>query len=142
MCRSPYAEFAARSAADGVGVAVDSAGFIGPDRAPTDTAIEAALEREIDHSASRSKLVDEHLLTGTGSVFLFQKDHARLLRRAGAPAGVPVFLLGDFDPIWNGKRAIIDPWGKPIEEFHRTFDRIDRCLETVLEVLSETRPGQ
>jgi protein-tyrosine-phosphatase len=53
---------------------------------------------------------------------------------AGAKAD-RILWLGDFDPEWAGKRAIADPWGKPVEEFQRTFERIERCVNAVVDDL-------
>ena len=49
-----------------------------------------------------------------------------------------VYWLGDFDPIWAGKRAIIDPWGKTLADFLSTFERIERCVDEVVAVLQST----
>ena len=40
------------------------------------------------------------------------------------------------DPQWSGRRAIVDPWGKPVEEFARTFARIERCIDEVVRAVS------
>ena len=136
VCRSPYAAWSLRNALESSDIKVDSAGFIGPDRNPPDIAIEAARTRGVEHGANNSQLVTDALLAEADVVFLFQPSHRRELSRIASSASTPVFLLSDFDPLWGGKRAIIDPWGKPLEEFHRTFERIDRCLERVRTVLT------
>ena len=136
VCRSPYAAWSLRKTLKSSDIKVDSAGFIGPDRNPPEIAIEAARARGVEHGANNSQLVTDALLAEADVVFLFQPSHSRELRRLGGSASTPVFLLCDFDPLWAGKRAIIDPWGKPLEEFHRTFERIDRCLERVRKVLT------
>ncbi len=133
VCRSPYA---ARSLATRAPeVRVDSAGFIGPDRAPPDTALEVAGARGVRHADHRSKTLTAELVRESDAVFVFDRFNVARLRRFGGADSGRVFWLGDFDPEWAGKRAIVDPWGKPAEEFERTFARIDRCLDEVARVL-------
>ncbi len=114
---------------------VDSAGFIGPGRPPPDTALEVARSRGIEHANHRSKTLTPELLESADVVFLFDRFNVARLRRFGGRAPRRVFWLGDFDPMWAGKRAIIDPWGKPRKEFERTFERIERCIDEVARVL-------
>jgi len=99
-------------------------------------AIEAARKKGVEHAANRSQLVTTPLLDDADVVFLFQGSHKRKLGRVGGSPKAAVFLLGDFDPLWDGKRTIVDPWGKPLEEFIRTFTRIDRCLSEVRTILT------
>ena len=136
VCRSPYAEWSLRRALGVSDIKVGSAGFIGPDRNPPEIAIEAAREQGVEHGANNSQLVTDALLEEADVVFLFEGSHTRKLCRVASSASTAVFLLGDFDPLWEGKRVITDPWGKPLEEFRRTFKRIDRCLERVRSVLT------
>ena len=133
VCRSPYAGAALRMR--GSGVEVESAGFIGPGRPPPDTALEAARTRGLDHGSHRSREITPEMLARAGAVFVF--DRFNLARLSSLPGAVdaPVFWLGDLDPVWAGKRAIIDPWGKGREEFDRTFERIDRCVDVLVETL-------
>ena len=136
VCRSPYAEWSLRRDLETSDIRVDSAGFIGPNRNPPQIAIEVARERGVEHGANNSQLVTAALLEEADVVFLFQESHTRKLRRVASSLSTAVFLLGDFDQLWEEKRVIADPWGKPLEEFHRTFMRIDRCLERVRTVLT------
>lgn len=135
VCRSPYGErvLAARSPH----LRVDSAGFIGPDRAPPDTAQEVAQARGVDHADHQSKVLTQELLSEAEAIFLFDRFNVARLRQFAGPDMKRVFWLGDFDPEWAGKRAIIDPWGKPREEFDRTFARIERCVDEVVRVLKD-----
>jgi protein-tyrosine-phosphatase len=135
VCRSPYAEWSMRKSLGDSDIRIASAGFIGPDRNPPDVAIEAALENGVDHAESNSQLVTGRLLADVDVVFLFQGSHAQRLRKAAGTASPAIFQLGEFDPLWDGKRIIVDPWGKPLDEFRCTFSRIDRCLAEVRSVL-------
>lgn len=140
VCRSPYAAWAfSRMMEDESGVEVEasSAGFIGPGRSPPETAVEAALERGIDHRTHVSTILTDERIRGADVIFVFDRRNLRRLGKMEAADTTTAFLLGDFDPRWAGKRAIVDPWGEPLEAFERTFARIDRCLETLREALDD-----
>jgi protein-tyrosine phosphatase len=140
VCRSPYAErvLAARGPE---GVQVASAGFIKPGRPPAHLAIEVASDRGIQHSDHRSRVVTPDDLRSLDVIFFFDRyNKARLMASEGVRED-RVFWLGDLEPEYGGRRAILDPWGKPREEFERVFDRIDRCVARLHGVLQEP-PGQ
>ena len=128
VCRSPYAEWAVRDALEARGVAVASAGFIGPGRAPPDMAQAVARKRGVEHAASRSMLVTPEVLAETDLALVFDQGHARRRRRMG---GATVVHMADLDPVWRGRRTIADPWGGSEEDFERAFDRIDAALATL-----------
>src|SRR5690606_14850585 len=111
VCRSPYG---ARVLAARVGrsVRVESAGFIGPGRPPPEWAVAVARTRGIEHEDHCSRTVTPELLEGADAVFVFDRFNVARLRRVQGVRPERVFWLGDFDPDWTGKRAIIDPWGK------------------------------
>lgn len=136
ICRSPYAEHVFRSRADGVAEAA-SAGFILPGRRPPEKALEVASSRGVSTNDHRSQVVTQELVGASDVIFIFDRFNARRLGEMGSVRTDRVFWLGDFDPRWAGKRAIIDPWGKPIDEFDRTFARIERCVDEVIRALSE-----
>lgn len=138
ICRSPYAGARMRALAPD-GIAVDSAGFIGPGRAPPPEALEIARGRDLALEAHRSQLVTSSSIRRAGAIFVFDKYNVRALRRHRFDLRGRLCLLGDFDPEWTGKRSIGDPWGKPPEVFEHTFERIDRCLLEVARILSEAR---
>jgi protein-tyrosine-phosphatase len=91
--------------------------------------------RNLDHADHRSQVVTPELLADSDAIFVFDRFNVAELRKLGGIGPERVFWLGDFDSLWSGKRAIIDPWGKPAEEFDRTFERIERCIEEVVRVL-------
>jgi protein-tyrosine phosphatase len=139
VCRSPFA--GRLLAAHGLGgVSVDSAGFIGPGRAPPEEAIAAAKALGLDHADHCSKIVTASMLAAADVVFVFDRGNVRRLRSAHGARLDRTFWIGDFDPEWAGKRAIIDPWGKAPEESDRTFARIARCVDEVAQLLGDTQP--
>jgi len=139
ICRSPYAAHVLDARMEG-GVSVASAGFILPGRPPPEAAVEAAASRGVSTAEHRSRVVTEAWLAAADAVFVFDRLNVARLRKTATVRAGRLFWLGDFDPVWTGKRAIIDPWGKPLEEFDTTFSRIERCLDEVIKVLPTGRP--
>lgn len=136
VCRSPYAARVAMARATGNDLAIDSAGFIGPDRRPPDAALRVAKNRGIDHADHRSKLLTAELAEEADALFIFDRYNVARLRTSFPAHADRMFWLGDLDPEWSGKRAIIDPWGKDDAEFDATFARIERCVEVMLQVVA------
>lgn len=136
VCRSPYAERAFNSRV-GPHVRATSGGFIGPDRPPPEPALEAAAARGIEHRDHRSRLLTSDILEGADAIFIFDRHNMKSVRSKVTTDPHRVLWLGDLDPIWAGKRAIIDPWGKPASAFEQTFERIDRCLSTIVPAVSD-----
>ena len=94
----------------------------------------AAAARGIDISGHVSSVATAELLSQYEAIIVFDRYHVSRARRMGVPME-KLFWLGDFDPDWVGKRAIVDPWGKSAAEFERTFDRIDRCAADAVEIM-------
>ncbi len=140
VCRSPYGERVwLRSA--GRGRPAESAGFIGPGRSPPDTALDVARARGIDHGDHRSRAASAEMLRAADAVFVFDRLNVAHLRATRFVPARRILWLGDFDPKWVGKRAIIDPWGKSASDFERTFERIERCVADAVEALGVGQDG-
>jgi protein-tyrosine phosphatase len=140
ICRSPYAERVLLREG-GEAIRSFSAGIMAPGRRPPQEALEAARRRGIDHADHVSRALTRDLLDDAGALFVFDRHNARSLPSRVSRAG-RVFWLGDFDPQWAGRRAILDPWGKPLEEFERTFERIERCVAEVTRTLGTAATRQ
>jgi len=134
ICRSPYAERVLAQRSKGA-LRVTSAGFIGPGRPPPEAALEVARARGIEHAEHVSRTLTSEHLDAADVIFVFDRHIARSVRGTEEVKADRVLWLGDFDPQWEGRRAILDPWGKPVEEFERTFERIERCVDEVLQAL-------
>lgn len=144
VCRSPYAARVAAGRAVREDLTIDSAGFIGPDRPPPDTALRIARRRGLDHADHRSKLLTRELAENADALVIFDRYNVARLRTSFPEHADRMFWLGDFDPWWSGKRAIIDPWGKDDAAFDETFARIERCVDVMLQVIEApdgSRPG-
>jgi protein-tyrosine-phosphatase len=98
-----------------------------------------ARARGVEHGDHRSKTLTPTLLEAADVIFVFDRHNARRVLRTPGARVERIYWLGDFDPKWAGKRAIADPWGKPIEEFERTFERIDRCVDEVVRAVTLPR---
>lgn len=137
ICRSPYAEAAARRAlaSSSRAPSFGSAGLIGPDRPSPEDAIAAAAERGIDLAAHRSCLVTPELASKAELVLVMNSTQRRRLRGMLQLPARRLMLLGDLDPEPISTRAIPDPERRPIEEFRSCYARIDRCVDTLAEAL-------
>lgn len=133
VCRSPYAEVAARHR--GLAAAVLSRGFIGPDRSPPDAALRVAKARGIDLSAHRSQLLDATEFEPGDLIFVMNERQRRATVFAANGLPVTVLVLGDLDPLPITRREIPDPWGRPDEDFHASYARIDRILDALAATL-------
>ena len=111
------------------GIRTDSAGFIGPGRESPPEAINAALERSVDLSEHRSKVLDEVSLESVDVIFVMDSGQRSKVRRRVPEA--TVLVLGDLDSVRADRRRIRDPVMQPIEVFRAVYDRIDRCVNTV-----------
>jgi protein-tyrosine phosphatase len=135
VCRSPFGERAL--ARRGTGLRVESAGFILPGRPPPDDALTVARGRGVEHADHVSRTVTPEMLTAADAVFVFDRFNVKRLRAAPGVRMDRVFWVGDFDPEWAGKRAVVDPWGKGSVEFERIFLRIERCVDEVAASLAK-----
>jgi protein-tyrosine-phosphatase len=134
VCRSPYAARVLASRTTQPLVA-RSGGYLGPGRSPPSEALQAARARGIEHSDHVSRILSPEEVGAADVIFVFDRFNVRDVRRSRSARPTPVLWLGDFDPLWTGKRAIIDPWGKPQAEFDSTFARIERCVDEVVRAL-------
>ena len=127
ICRSPYAAAVARKLLPAT-VAVESAGFVGPDRPSPPEAVAVAAERGLDLVPHRSQLIEiEHLRDVDLVIVMDEQQRHRLVDARPVIAG-RVVLLGDLDPVPIAQRAVPDPVEQPADVFRTCYDRIDRCV--------------
>jgi len=142
ICRSPYAEYAARlivATAAMNGVRIQSAGLFGPGRPSPPEAIRAAGERGIDLGPHRSRLLTAELVGQADLVFVMDaSQRTRVCVEFGPPRG-PILILGECDPQRGQPRTIRDPIGQAHPVFVETYERIDRCLGQVFQVMEWSR---
>lgn len=120
ICRSPYAEAAARRC----GLAAISCGIATEQGLPADgTAIKEAAQRGLDLTSHRTTRWQD-VEIGTGDIVVaMQLRHAlTVLPRATAHACQVIMLSSLLLPKFA---PICDPYGKPQDQFRRVFDLID-----------------
>ncbi len=140
ICRSPYAEKAFRRDQISEGWSperVVSAGLLKPGRPSPEAAVRVARERGIALEDHRSQLLDRPLLAQAGLVIAMEAQHERRVSDLVGARPPGLFLLGDLDPTPPNRREIMDPWGHPDDVFRESFERIDRCLARLGELLAE-----
>lgn len=138
ICRSPYAERAARRQLPPSlrgRIEFRSAGFIGPDRPSPPAALQVARERSLDLENHRSRLLEPEVVRSVDLVFVMDADQASAIR--GRFRSVRALLLGDLDSEPPDRRRIRDPVTQPPTVFREVYDRIDRCVSELASVLEE-----
>jgi protein-tyrosine phosphatase len=139
VCRSPFAEasLARMMAGSALTATVSSAGFIGPGRLPPPEAQAAAARRGVDVSAHRSVVVTQPALDAADMIVVMTASQEQALRTRAHPIRGVVVVLGDLDPLPVRRRTIRDPWGCDESVFDASFERIDRCLAELKELLGD-----
>jgi len=139
ICRSPFA--AALLAADlaGVGVRVESAGFMGPNRRCPPAAVTVAARRGVDLSTHRSTLLTAQQAQSADLIVVTDPAQGRAIQDRFGRLGRDILVLGDLDPMSMATRAIRDPVDQPVEVFEESYARIERCVATLAQVLASAR---
>jgi protein-tyrosine-phosphatase len=141
ICRSPYAAASFRTrmqkAPGRRSMHIMSAGFLEPGRAPPAEVLGAAMARGIDLSEHRSRTLAPDLVREAELMFVMDPRQRRELRAQFGCHKRDILVLGDLDPQAIDRRAILDPIDRPVEFFVAVYDRIDRCIDQLVEALSE-----
>lgn len=124
ICRSPFAEYAARAA----GLLAVSAGLEADAGKPADpAAVKAAARRGIDLQPHRSQRFDSVELGAGDLVLAFEPRHALWLRQAlPGRVAAQLALVGLFGS--SPCPYLHDPYGLSDEYFERCFGRIDDAV--------------
>jgi protein-tyrosine phosphatase len=140
ICRSPYAagRLQALLATHGLHAAVDSAGFIGPDRPSPRNAVATAATRGIDLKPHRSQLLTQKLIDAAELIVVMEARQAAALSVVFGTVRAPILILGDLDPLPAETRTVRDPALQPRAVFVESYDRIDRCLEALVHAAWKT----
>lgn len=135
--RSPYAEAVFRRwTEERGGPPTLSAGFVGPDRPAPAASIELARSRGMDLTEHRSQLLTAALVGSSELIVVMSAEQKREIReRFGYPAR-RLLVLGDLDPLGGERRTLIDPWNRPVEVLISAADRIERCVQVLVEELA------
>ena len=119
------------------GVTILSAGFIGPSRPSPDAAIRVAGQLGIDLTEHQSVVLTRELTADVDLFAVMDPHQRRWLKRYFDVPFKQVVILGDLDPKSIETRRIKDPVDQPDEQFRASYERIDRCLQTLVRVLAE-----
>jgi protein-tyrosine-phosphatase/predicted ATP-grasp superfamily ATP-dependent carboligase len=133
ICRSPFAEFYARSILP-PGIEVDSSGYLPPaGRRPPPEAVRAAGESGIDISGHRSSIIDDGIIASRDIVLVFDDAGFKEISRRFPEARSRIFGIGQLvDP---PRREIRDPFGKDLGEFRRTYGAIRQAVDALTRML-------
>jgi protein-tyrosine phosphatase len=140
VCRSPYAAKAFEQLIRSRGLEydrIDSAGFVGPGRPTPSEGVVVASARNIDLRDHISKVFTFEMIRGHDLIVVMDSSQRKgLISRFGADDHI--LILGDLDPMPIETRTIFDPWKSSSAGFERSYDRIDRCLNELLNVLERS----
>ncbi len=134
ICRSPYAAAVFERAifsSIGAPIAVHSAGFIGPNRPMPREGLQVAALRGLDLGSHRSALIDQARLADAALIVVMDAHQRRALHERFSCRGKRVIILSDLDSLPIDRRAIPDPFDKPVAVFADAYDRIDRCVNAL-----------
>lgn len=67
-------------------------------------------------------------------IIVMDEEQGEALRRRFSLGRREIFVLGDFDPQSGNARGIRDPMGEDEEVFDATYERIDRCVNELINV--------
>ena len=133
ICRSPYLEAVLKQAMPDV--RVESAGFVGPGRPVPPFALSVSAQRGLDMSSFRSRPLVPAIVRDCDLIVVMDGQQARHIERYFGVRRSRIVVAGDLDAIPAETRAIIDPWGQPIDVFVASFNRLDRCAATLVSLL-------
>jgi len=137
ICRSPYAEFRLRTLNPAGDSRVSSAGFILPGRPSPENALAVSSARGLDMTDHRSRVISPLMLGEFDLVLAMTAEQVRELR--GDHGCTRVVHLGDLDPGPIPMRDIPDPYGTGTARFDEVYERIDRAVEALHQVLAGSR---
>lgn len=123
---------------DGIPYCLDSAGFVLPGRRPPASAIRVAGRRGLDLAEHRSKVLTPELISEADVVLVMTSKQVRAVRNGYQVRSI--IHLGDLEPGPIIRRDITDPLDHPEEVFHEVYDRIDRALDQLIELLRPPSP--
>ncbi len=137
VCRSPYLQ--AILGRELPAVNVISAGLAVSYRPVPPHALLLAAKRGLDLSAFRSRPLSRVNARGFDLVIVMDSAQRSHVARVSGVSPSRIIVAGDLDPEPSATRAIADPWGKSLEAFADSFDRLDRCAATISAVIQHSQ---
>ncbi len=140
-CRSPIAEALARRLATERNlseISVGSAGTAAWDGAPaSDGALLVAMERSVDLSAHRARLLTRELVSGSDLILAMGPHHLERIEALGGTG--KAHLLSSYASKGRSDRSITDPFGGDLDVYRSAFDELDREVQHAIERISAER---
>jgi protein-tyrosine phosphatase len=131
LCRSPYLEAVLRR--NLTDVEISSAGILGAGRRVQPDALAAALERGVDLSRHRSRMLNASLIERADLIVVMEPRQTRLVISGFRASPDRVIVAGDLDSDADEPRLILDPSGRAPEDYAKAFARLERvALQLVL----------
>lgn len=135
ICRSPFAAALLRRALGPRGVRVESAGFVGPDRAAPPNAVVVAARRGVDLSDHRSRLLTADVVGAADLLVVMEAQQGRAVCDRFGRWPRDVIVLGDLDPGPIETRTIQDPIEQGPDVFEASYARIERCVRQLASLI-------
>jgi protein-tyrosine phosphatase len=139
VCRSPFAAALLGRGLGRQGIAVESAGFVGAGRAAPLEAVAAAARYDVDLTCHRSRPITPDVVQRASVVVVMDAAQQRAICAFFGRHLHDVLVLGDLDPERIDHRAIADPVHRPLEDFERSYGRIARCVQELVDALTPPR---
>jgi len=136
-CRSPLAAAMARqlAAARGLDLTVSSAGTDASPGAPaSDGSMLVALERDLDLSTHRARLLTRDLVAAAAVILGMAPQHVQQALALGGEG--KAFLLADFAAREATDHAVHDPFGAGLDAYRHMADQLAALMPAVLERLA------
>lgn len=143
ICRSPLAEALLQRALAERGldaIAVTSAGTGAWDGAPaSEGAYLVALERGLDLSGHRARLLTRELVERSDLVLTMARHHRARVDELGAEGRV--FVLGEYAGREGDEAEVSDPFGGDLEVYRDTVAELEALVAAVVERLATEGAG-
>ncbi|HXH63226.1 MAG TPA: low molecular weight protein arginine phosphatase [Gemmatimonadales bacterium] len=144
ICRSPLAEALLRRALTAQGIAdveVSSAGTGAWDGAPaSEGAYLVALERELDLSGHRARLLTRELVEQADLILTMARHHRARVDELGGEGRV--FVLGEYAGRTGDEAEVSDPFGGDLDVYRDTFAELEALIAAVVERLQQEGRGE
>lgn len=138
ICRSPLAEALLRRALVERGLndmTVESAGTGAWDGAPaSEGAYLVALERGLDLSSHRARLLTREIVEDTDMIFTMARHHRARVHELGGEGRV--FVLGEYAGREGEDAEVGDPFGGDLEVYRDTLAELETLIATVADRLA------
>lgn len=138
ICRSPFAGARLAQELAPLGIAVQSAGFVGFNRPAPSDALAPAQRLGVDLSAHRSRLLTAEVARNATLIVVMEQSQRRLVCERFGRSARDVVLLGDLDPEAVETRSIRDPLDQGSDVFQIVYARIARCVRELARVFGAT----